>query len=328
MKKESKIANHYSKELLLSSYELMLLIRRFEERSAVAYGMGLIAGFCHLYIGQEAVVVGVKQAIKEGDALITSYRDHGHVLACGSDPKVVMAELFGRETGISRGKGGSMHLFDTEKGFYGGHGIVGAQVPIGAGVAFSYQYQNKDNIAVTFMGDGAANQGQVYETFNMAGLWNLPVLFIIENNEYGMGTAVRRAASTKDFYIRGEAFGIQGNVVDGMDFAAVYEETKKAAEYIRSGKGPYILEMKTYRFRGHSMSDPGNYRSKEEVNNYKENFDPVTNLKKYILTNDIASDAEFKSIETKVKDEVLEAFEFAKESPLPLASELLTDVLR
>ena len=328
MTKKSHKLQAYSKICYYQSYELMLLIRRFEERSAVAYGMGYIAGFCHLYIGQEAVVVGVKNAINEGDALITSYRDHGHVLACGSDPNIVMAELFGRATGISRGKGGSMHLFDTPRGFYGGHGIVGAQVPIGTGVAFAYQYQKKNNIAVTFMGDGAANQGQVYESFNMASLWKLPALFIIENNAYGMGTAVQRAASTNDFYTRGEAFGIKGKAVDGMDFCSVYEEVKKAADYVRSGNGPFILEMKTYRFRGHSMSDPGNYRSKEEVNNYKENYDPINNLKQQILDDKIASNDEFKQIEAKVKDVVVEAFNYAKESPEPLASELLTDVLR
>ena len=320
--------NLYPKELLISAYDLMILIRRFEERAAAAYGMGLIAGFCHLYIGQEAVVVGVTKAIKEGDAMITSYRDHGHILAVGTPAKEVMAELFGRATGVSRGKGGSMHLFDTKRGFYGGHGIVAAQVPIGSGVAFALKYQKKDNIAVTFLGDGAANQGQVYESFNMASLWNLPALYIIENNIYGMGTSIDRAASTSKFYTRGEAFGIKGEIVDGMDFFAVYEATKRAAEYVRSGKGPYILEMKTYRYRGHSMSDPGKYRSKEEVQKYKEQYDPIDNLKKYMISNNLVKEADFKKNQENVKKIVLEAFEFAKSSPEPLASELLTDVLR
>lgn len=315
------------KKFLLEAYELMALIRRFEEKSGQAYGMGLIGGFCHLYIGQEAVVAGTKTALIDGDALITSYRDHGHILACGSEPKAVMAELFGKETGVSRGKGGSMHLFDTEKHFYGGHGIVGAQVSIGTGVAFALKYQEKPNIAVTFMGDGAANQGQVYESFNMASLWKLPVLYIIENNVYGMGTSVKRASASSDFVKRGEPYGIPGEVVDGMDIFAMHAAVQKAAQHIRDGKGPYLLEAKTYRYRGHSMSDPGKYRSKEEVNDFKQNCDPIKQLLQVIEKQKI-SEKEIKDIDKRVKEVVDEAIEFAKESPEPLASELWTDVYR
>ena len=328
VKNSKEINREISKKDFLYSYEQMLLIRRFEERAGQAYGMGLIGGFCHLYIGQEAVISGVKAALIDGDAYVTSYRDHGHIIACGTDPKFVMAELFGKETGVSRGKGGSMHLFDTAKHFYGGHGIVGAQIPIGAGVAFAYKYNNSNNIATTFCGDGAANQGQVYESFNMASLWKLPVLFIIENNQYGMGTSVERSTATAKFYDRGEAFGIPGEQVDGQDFFAVREATKKAAEHIRSGKGPYLLAIKTYRYRGHSMSDPGNYRTKEEINDYKENHDPINNLKKFGLENQLVNEEKFKEIEKKVKDIVLESIEFAKNSPKPLAEELYTDILR
>ena len=317
-----------NKEQFISYYYEMLLIRRFEEKAGQAYGMGLIGGFCHLYIGQEAVITGVKAATVDGDAFVTSYRDHGHILACGTDPKYVMAELFGKETGVSKGKGGSMHLFDTEKHFYGGHGIVAAQVPIGAGVAFAYKYKKSNNLSVTFLGDGAANQGQVYETFNMASLWKLPVIFIIENNEYGMGTSVERSTATASFYHRGEAFDIPGEQVDGMDFFAVREAVSKAADYVRSGKGPYLLEMKTYRYRGHSMSDPGNYRSKEEINEYKEKYDPINNFKSYGLKNSIVKEDELKSIEKDIKIEIEESINFAKNSPEPIASELWTDVYR
>lgn len=317
-----------SKKDFLQCYYDMLLIRRFEEKAGQAYGMGLIGGFCHLYIGQEAVITGVNVALEKGDAMVTSYRDHGHILACGTDPKYVMAELFGKETGVSRGKGGSMHLFDTKNNFYGGHGIVAAQVPIGAGVAFAMQYQNKKNISVTFLGDGAANQGQVYETFNMASLWKLPVLFVIENNQYGMGTSVDRSTATAQFYRRGEAFGIPGERVDGMDFFAVREAVERVSKYVRSGKGPYLLEMDTYRYRGHSMSDPGNYRSKQEINEYKEKYDPIVNFKQYGIKNGIVKEEDFKSIEKDIKGVVEESIAFAKESPEPISGELWTDVYR
>ncbi len=324
--KNSQSQNSLTKDQFKAIYHEMQLARKFEERAGQAYGMGLIGGFCHLYIGQEAVIIGMKAALKEGDAYVTSYRDHAHIISCGADPKAVMAELMGKETGVSRGKGGSMHLFATEQHFYGGHGIVGAQVPIGAGVAFAYKYNDSDNICATFFGDGAANQGQVYETFNMASLWKLPALFIIENNQYGMGTSIARSSASTDFYKRGEAFGIPGERVDGQDFFAVKEATAKAAEYIRSGKGPYLLEMKTYRYRGHSMSDPGNYRSKEEISDYKENYDPINNFKKYGLKHNLASEAELKTIEKEIKVILEEALEFAKNSPEPLAEELWTDV--
>jgi len=250
---------------LLKFYRDMLLIRRFEEKAGQLYGMGLIGGFCHLYIGQEAVVVGLEAAARDGDKRITSYRDHGHMLACGMDPNGVMAELTGRSGGYSKGKGGSMHMFSKEKNFYGGHGIVGAQVPLGAGLAFADRYRENNCVTFTYFGDGAANQGQVYETFNMAALWKLPVIFVIENNQYAMGTAQERSTSSPEIYTRGEAFGIKGEAVDGMDVIAVKTAGDKAADYCRTGKGPYILEIKTYRYRGHSMSDPAKYRTREEV---------------------------------------------------------------
>jgi len=327
MVKENSLKQEISKKQFLEFYSDMYLVRKFEERAGQAYGMGKIGGFCHLYIGQEAVIIGTKAALKDGDALITSYRDHGHILACGTDPKYVMAELFGKETGVSKGKGGSMHLFDTEKGFYGGHGIVGAQVPIGAGVAFAMQYQEKSNIAVTFFGDGAANQGQVYETFNMASLWNLPVLFIIENNQYGMGTSTKRAAANTDFSKRGEAFGIKGEKVDGQDFFAVYDKVKSVSEKIRKGEGPYLLEINTYRYRGHSMSDPGQYREKSEIQEYKENRDPITNFKKIGIDKKIISEKDIQLAESKIKEIVAESIEFADNSPEPIADELWSNIL-
>jgi pyruvate dehydrogenase E1 component alpha subunit len=315
-----------SKEQIVKAYEDMLLIRRFEEKSGQLYGMGLIGGFCHLYIGQEAVGVGVQSVLVKGDSVITSYRDHGIMLATDSDPKAVLAELMGRATGCSKGKGGSMHMFDLEKGFFGGHGIVGAQVPLGTGIAFSYKYRQQKNVCITYFGDGACNQGQVYEAFNMAKLWDLPVVYIIENNEYSMGTAVSRACATTELYKRGASFDIPGVRVDGMDFFAVREAALKAVEHARSGKGPILLEMKTYRYRGHSMSDPGKYRTKEEVNEYKEKFDPIENLKAYILKNKVAKEADLEAIEQKVLKEVKDCVEFCNVSPEPDVSELYTDV--
>ena len=303
----------------------MVLIRRFEERAGQAYGMGFIRGFCHLYIGQEAVITGVNSVLDKGDAMVTSYRDHGHILISGTDPKYVMAELFGKETGVSRGKGGSMHLFDTENNFYGGHGIVGAQVPIGAGVAFAFKYQEKPNIVTTFLGDGAANQGQVYESFNMASLWKLPVIFIIENNQYAMGTSVERSAANGNFYKRGESFGVPGVQVDGMDFFAVRDAMKEVTDYVRSGKGPHLVEFKTYRYRGHSMSDPGNYRSKEEVSQYKQKHDPINNFKEWGLKNNVVTEAELKEIEKDIKDS---ADSMVLSKVRTLAEELWTDVYR
>ncbi len=312
---------------LLKYYRDMLLIRRFEEKAGQLYGMGLIGGFCHLYIGQEAVVVGMQAAITEGDTVITGYRDHGHMLACGMDAKGVMAELTGRRGGYSKGKGGSMHMFSREKKFYGGHGIVAAQVPLGTGLAFSHRYKNDGNICVTYLGDGAVNQGQVYESFNMAALWKLPVMYVIENNKYGMGTSIERASARTDFYRRGEAYGIPGAQVDGMDVTAVKAAGEKAVAYARAGKGPYILEMLTYRYRGHSMSDPAKYRSKEEVARMRQEHDPIDQLRKKLLDGGQADEAQLKEIDREIKDIVSGATEFAQNSPEPDPSELWTDVL-
>ena len=311
---------------LLSHYQDMLLIRRFEEKAGQLYGMGLIGGFCHLYIGQEAVVVGLQSNCKQGDQVITTYRDHGHMLACGMDPKGVMAELTGREGGLSKGKGGSMHMFSKEKEFYGGHGIVGANVPLGAGLAFANKYRGNDNVAMTYFGDGAANQGQVYETFNMAARWDLPCIFVIENNQYAMGTAQSRSTSTPALYKRGEAFGIPGEEVNGMDVLAVRDAGARAVEHCRSGQGPYILEMKTYRYRGHSMSDPAKYRTREEVSKMREERDPIDGLRKVLTENNIADEDRFKEIDKEVKAVVNEAATFAQESPEPAEAELWTDV--
>ncbi|MGE3714698.1 MAG: pyruvate dehydrogenase (acetyl-transferring) E1 component subunit alpha, partial [Alphaproteobacteria bacterium] len=311
---------------LLELYYDMLLIRRFEEKAGQLYGMGLIGGFCHLYIGQEAVVVGMQDCITPDDSVLTSYRDHGHMLACDMDPKGIMAELTGRIGGFSKGKGGSMHMFSVEKNFYGGHGIVGAQVPIGTGIAFAHKYRGNKNICLTYFGDGSVNQGQVYESFNMASLWKLPVIYIIENNEYAMGTSVKRSHSTTELYRRGEAFGIPGRQVDGMDVLAVRVAGQEAVEYVRGGNGPFLLEMKTYRYRGHSMSDPAKYRTKEEVEEYKEHHDPITQMKNYIMEQKAASEDELKELDKKIKAIVAEAAEFAKESPEPDDSELWTDV--
>ena len=324
-KKTSKKPN-VSAEELLGYYREMLLIRRFEEKAGQLYGMGLIGGFCHLYIGQEAVVVGLEAATKEGDKRITSYRDHGHMLACGMDPKGVMAELTGREGGYSGGKGGSMHMFSAEKHFYGGHGIVAAQVPLGAGLAFSDKYKGNDNVTFAYFGDGAANQGQIYETFNMAALWDLPVIFVIENNQYAMGTSQARSTSTPDLYTRGEAFGIKGEIVDGMNVLAVKEASEKAVAHCRAGKGPYVLEIKTYRYRGHSMSDPAKYRTREEVQKMREERDPIEQVRSMLLTGKHATEDDLKAIDKDIKATVNESAEFAKESPEPHLDELWTDI--
>ncbi|MBO9435395.1 pyruvate dehydrogenase (acetyl-transferring) E1 component subunit alpha [Ruegeria sp. R13_0] len=315
-----------SAEELKTYYREMLLIRRFEEKAGQLYGMGLIGGFCHLYIGQEAVVVGLEAAAKEGDKRITSYRDHGHMLACGMDPGGVMAELTGREGGLSKGKGGSMHMFSKEKHFYGGHGIVGAQVPLGAGLAFADKYKENGGVTFTYFGDGAANQGQVYETFNMAALWDLPVVFVIENNQYAMGTAQARSTSSPDIYVRGEAFGIPGEIVNGMDVLAVKAAGEKAVAHCRAGKGPYILEVKTYRYRGHSMSDPAKYRTREEVQKVREQSDPIEHVRELLLTGKHATEDDLKAIDKEIKEVVNQAAEFSKESPEPSLDELWTDI--
>ncbi len=312
---------------LLKYYRDMLLIRRFEEKAGQLYGMGLIGGFCHLYIGQEAVVVGIQAALQPGDAVITSYRDHGHMLACGMDPKGVMAELTGRSGGYSKGKGGSMHMFSRDKNFFGGHGIVGAQVPIGTGIAFANRYKENGKISATYFGDGAVNQGQIGESFNMAALWKLPVLYVIENNKYGMGTSVERASAGTDLYLRGQAYGIPGVQVDGMDVMTVRAAADKAVAAIRSGKGPYILEMMTYRYRGHSMSDPAKYRSKEEVAKMRQEHDPIDHLRRHLLDESHADEAALKNIDREIKDVISAATDFAQTSPEPDPSELYTDVL-
>ena len=310
------------------AYREMLLIRRFEEKAGQLYGMGLIGGFCHLYIGQEAVVVGVQMALKPGDQVITGYRDHGHMLATGMDAKGVMAELTGRRGGYSKGKGGSMHMFSVEKNFFGGHGIVAAQVSLGTGLAFADRYRDNGNVSVTYFGDGAANQGQVYESFNMAKLWHLPVVYVIENNKYGMGTSINRASSTTDLCHRGRSFDIPGEAVDGMDVRAVRAAAEVALEHARTGQGPYILEMLTYRYRGHSMSDPAKYRTKEEVEKMRSEHDPIEQVRRRILEAKWASEDELKAIDREARDIVNEAAEFSQSDPEPDPSELWTDIAR
>ena len=311
---------------LLDLYETMLLIRRFEEKSGQLYGMGQIGGFCHLYIGQEAVVVGVQSVARPDDTVITSYRDHGHMLACGMDARGVMAELTGRRGGYSKGKGGSMHMFSREKNFFGGHGIVGAQVPIGLGLGFAHRYNGTDRVSMTYFGDGAINQGQVYESFNMAALWELPVVFIIENNQYGMGTSVDRAAAGRALADRGKAYGIPGMQVDGMDVLAVRAAAAEALAYCREGKGPHILEMRTYRYRGHSMSDPAKYRTREEVDSMRKQHDPIDQLKE-VMSKAGVGDETFRDIDAKVKAVVSDAADFAIADPEPDPAELWTDIL-
>jgi pyruvate dehydrogenase E1 component alpha subunit len=315
------------KDDLLELYREMLHIRRFEEKAGQMYGMGLIGGFCHLYIGQEAVVTGMQATLNPQDTVITTYRDHGHMLACGMDPKGVMAELTGRIDGYSRGKGGSMHMFSKEKNFYGGHGIVGANLPLGTGIAFAHKYREDGGLTLTYFGDGAANQGQVYESFNMAALWKLPVIYVIENNKYGMGTSVARASANPDLHERGYAYGIPGDQVDGMDVLAVMEAGRKAGEYVRAGEGPFIVEMETYRYRGHSMSDPAKYRSKEEVQKMRTEHDPIDSLKKRMIDAGMADEDAFKAIDKEIRARINDAAEFAQESPEPDPSELYTDVL-
>ena len=316
-----------SDDELLHFYEQMVLIRRFEEKAGQLYGLGLIGGFCHLYIGQEAVAVGLQSALSEGhDSVITGYRDHGHMLAYGIDPKVIMAELTGRGAGISRGKGGSMHMFSTDHKFYGGHGIVGAQVPLGAGLAFAHKYRNDGGVCMAYFGDGAANQGQVYETFNMAALWKLPIVFVVENNGYAMGTAVKRGSAETHFYRRGTAFRIPGIDVNGMDVLEVRQAAEVALEFVRGGNGPVLLELKTYRYRGHSMSDPAKYRSREEVQEMREKHDPIEAAKTELLQRGVAEDR-IKDIDKKIRQVVAEAADFAESSPEPALAELYTDVV-
>jgi pyruvate dehydrogenase E1 component alpha subunit len=326
--KQHETVADFTKEQEFHALRQMLLIRRFEEKAGQMYGMGLIGGFCHLYIGQEAVVVGMKMAMVDGDQMITGYRDHGHMLASGMDPKGVMAELTGRRDGYSKGKGGSMHMFSTEKNFFGGHGIVGAQVPIGTGLAFANKYRGNNSVSLTYFGDGAANQGQVYESFNMAELWKLPVIFVIENNRYAMGTAVTRSSAQTDFSKRGVSFNIPGKQVDGMDVRAVMAAAEEALAWCRSGRGPTILEMMTYRYRGHSMSDPAKYRTKEEVDKMRTEHDPIEQVRKRLIDRKWAAEDELKKIDASVRAVVNEAAEFATHDAEPDPSELYTDVYR
>ncbi len=335
-KKSSKSSSRASKRAksvaasgddLMRYYREMLMIRRFEEKAGQLYGMGLIGGFCHLYIGQEAVVVGMQAAITPDDAVITSYRDHGHMLACGMDPRGVMAELTGRSGGYSRGKGGSMHMFSKEKNFYGGHGIVAAQVPLGTGIAFAHRYNKTKNVCLTYFGDGAINQGQVYESLNMAALWSLPVVYVVENNKYAMGTSLERASAGTELYRRGVAYGITGEQVDGMDVVAIRAAGEKAVAQCRAGKGPVILEMMTYRYRGHSMSDPAKYRKREEVQKMRSERDPIDFARQLLLDGGHADEEALKSIDREIKDIVSDAAEFAQISPEPDMSELWTDIL-
>jgi pyruvate dehydrogenase E1 component alpha subunit len=321
-------ASAFTKDDFLSAYREMLLIRRFEEKAGQLYGMGLIGGFCHLYIGQEAVVIGAQMAMREGDQVITAYRDHGHMLATGMDPKGVMAELTGRRSGYSKGKGGSMHMFSVDKRFYGGHGIVGASAPLGTGIAFANSYRENGAVCLTYFGDGAANQGQIYEAFNMAKLWHLPVIYMIENNKYGMGTSVERASSTTDLSQRGRSFDIPGEEVDGMSVESVHAAVSGALEHARSGEGPYILEMLTYRYRGHSMSDPAKYRSREEVNEYRKKRDPIEHVREILISDHAVPEDDIKAIDKSVRETVNEAAEFAQSEPEPDPSELWTDVVR
>jgi len=318
----------FTKDEYLTAYQEMLLIRRFEEKAGQLYGMGLIGGFCHLYIGQEAVVVGAQMAMKDGDQVITGYRDHGHMLATGMDPKGVMAELTGRASGYSKGKGGSMHMFSVEKNFYGGHGIVGAQVPLGTGIAFANKYRESDAVCLTYFGDGAANQGQVYESFNMAKLWHLPVIYVIENNKYGMGTSVERASSTTNLSQRGRSFEIPGEQVDGMSVEVVRDAVDRALDHSRSGEGPYILEMLTYRYRGHSMSDPAKYRTRDEVNEYRQKRDPIEHVREILIKDHGVPEDDVKAIDKRVREQINEAAEFAQSEPEPEPAELWTDVVR
>jgi pyruvate dehydrogenase E1 component alpha subunit len=325
-KGNGKASAEATKDDLLQYYRDMMLIRRFEERAGQLYGMGLIGGFCHLYIGQEAVVVGMQAALKDGDQVITAYRDHGHMLAAGMTANGVMAELTGRSGGYSKGKGGSMHMFSIEKAFYGGHGIVGAQVSLGAGLAFANKYRGDAKVCLTYFGDGAANQGQVYESFNMAALWKLPVVFVIENNQYAMGTSIQRSTSETHLHKRGISFNIPGEEVDGMDVVAVREAGRRAVERARAGEGPYLLEMKTYRYRGHSMSDPAKYRTKEEVDEQKSKRDPIEHVKKLLIDAGHATEDELKQIDRDIRAVVTESAEFAQSSPEPDPSELMTDI--
>tara|TARA_Y100000996_G_scaffold205658_1_gene161367 strand:- start:165 stop:1154 length:990 start_codon:yes stop_codon:yes gene_type:complete len=324
--KTKKTNRKLSKSDAIEAYKKMLLIRRFEEKAGQSYGLGQIGGFCHLYIGQEAVVVGLQMCIREGDQVITTYRDHGHMLACGMSPNGVMAELYGRADGYSKGKGGSMHMFSKEANFFGGHGIVGASVPLGTGLAFSNKYKKNKAITLTYFGDGAANQGQVYESFNMAKLWELPCIYVIENNRYAMGTSVQRSSAQKDLSQRGISFGIEGEQVNGMNIESVIDAGRRAVTKVRNNEGPYILEMLTYRYRGHSMSDPAQYRTRDEVKEVRDHSDPIESLKNSIIENSYLTEEKLQLLNAEIKQIVDQSAQFAADSPLPDSSELFVDV--
>ena len=324
--KIKKTNRKLSKSDAIEAYKKMLLIRRFEEKAGQSYGLGQIGGFCHLYIGQEAVVVGLQMCIRDGDQVITTYRDHGHMLACGMSPDGVMAELYGRADGYSKGKGGSMHMFSKEANFFGGHGIVGASVPLGTGLAFSNKYKKNKAVTLTYFGDGAANQGQVYESFNMAKLWELPCIYVIENNRYAMGTSVQRSSAQKDLSQRGISFGIDGEQVDGMNIESVIDAGKRAVTKVRNNGGPYILEMLTYRYRGHSMSDPAQYRTRDEVKEVRDHSDPIESLKSLIIENNYLTDNKLQLLNAEIKQVVDQSAQFAADSPIPDPSELFVDV--
>ena len=324
--KTKKNNRKLTKSDAIEAYKKMLLIRRFEEKAGQSYGLGQIGGFCHLYIGQEAVVVGLQMCIRDGDQVITTYRDHGHMLACGMSPDGVMAELYGRTDGYSKGKGGSMHMFSKEANFFGGHGIVGASVPLGTGLAFSNKYKKNKAVTLTYFGDGAANQGQVYESFNMAKLWELPCIYVIENNRYAMGTSVQRSSAQKDLSQRGISFGIEGEQVNGMDIESVIDAGKRAVTKVRNNGGPYILEMLTYRYRGHSMSDPAQYRTRDEVKEVREHSDPIESLKNLIIENNFLTEDKLQALNAEIKQVVDQSAQFAADSPLPDPSELFVDV--
>ena len=324
--KTKKTNKKLSKSDAIEAYKKMLLIRRFEEKAGQSYGLGQIGGFCHLYIGQEAVVVGLQMCIRDGDQVITTYRDHGHMLACGMNPDGVMAELYGRVDGYSKGKGGSMHMFSKEANFFGGHGIVGASVPLGTGLAFSNKYKKNKAVTLTYFGDGAANQGQVYESFNMAKLWELPCIYVIENNRYAMGTSVQRSSAQKDLSQRGISFGIEGEQVNGMDIESVIDAGKRAVTKVRNNGGPYILEMLTYRYRGHSMSDPAQYRTRDEVKEVRDHSDPIESLKNSIIENSYLTEEKLQLLNAEIKQIVDQSAQFAADSPLPDSSELFVDV--
>ncbi|MEX2336605.1 MAG: pyruvate dehydrogenase (acetyl-transferring) E1 component subunit alpha [Fulvivirga sp.] len=324
-KPKSSAKAKFSKETYLNWLETMLLMRRFEEKSGQLYGQQKIKGFCHLYIGQEACVAGAVSALKEGDKYITAYRDHAHPIALGSDPKAIMAELFAKETGISKGKGGSMHMFDKEHHFFGGHGIVGGQIPLGAGIAFAEKYSKTDNLCMCYMGDGAVRQGAFHEALNLAMTWKLPVIFVIENNGYAMGTSVRRTSNVTDLYTLGEAYDMPSEPVDAMSVEAVHESVEKAAARARAGEGPTLLEFRTYRYKGHSMSDPAKYRTKDELEEYKLK-DPIEQVRKVVLENKYASEKDIDALEKKIKEQVAEAVKFADESAYPDPKEAFRDV--